>query len=611
MMRFSPAEEPLETASSFAQRAVEESEHALSAAQELIIKPPTESAADAAEDTPPELQAPQGSTLGGPVTLRPEPLTLEQLRQFREFPKVSELVEKEKSWLRLQPELSAAGPCSQALSRAEVGMREAFHGGYKGLERKLRIRVLALDELSQERLTSHRPLPVLSAESTHPARSLELSAAPRRFVVGAQDGAANLDRASSPSPERPPIHRRAELGLNEASEQTLVPDVMPTSYDPTPPAPSQREESQPWAPDGLPIHRLDDLRVDTIDKALSPEPPPLPLEEPDTLDETPNASMLDDGPTVSGRNDFDVQAVTQDVSLTDILEEDGPPDPSTQNRFNAHFSNLMEARTFRDALYRDISALDRMGLRSQPASPDAAYELQEIRARAASFQARPENAGPQALFAQYRALVEDEAQPDRTENAHFSTRMALALLYQEATRRQSFLVAGVAGDIMADLKNSPWDIDEARAEAILLMITRDRSANEYPYMEKGFLEKEVILSQENDPDYARVCSLMLSAQKAAGETAFLLFQIEQDAVAYRAAQDRATSMLKLPSERTDDRLMRDLATARLDLCLAHSEAAAEQALRRGREATLIHHVLPRRRAIEVETAPHVVAAGKH
>jgi hypothetical protein len=586
--------------------------------------------------------------------LRPEPLMLERLRELRSDPKVAPLVEKDKAWLRAQVELATPDARARALDRAQEDMRAAATNGDKGLERKLRIRVMALDEFAAERPAQERPLqprglpakdgdvgalvvpdpdelkpalearllardptppprplPMPSVEATDPAHSLSRVA--KQFVVQDTEPPTSPQQPvmSVSSIEGAAIHRRSALGLPEAPsmEDPTLREAPAVHDESTLPMPSPRElPSTPSTPEGPPIHRLGDLLEPTMEPGRLVLEPSLPGEARKSAGDPVFApSAPGDEPTGGGvARPSGVPAPsapegTQEVRLDDLLDEIRP-ELDTQGRFDAHFDLMIEDRGLRGELRHDRRELDRMEVRADDGDLDAKATLADVAQRTSAFRTREANATPEELLRQYRTLVDDEQQPERTGGIHLTDRLALAHLEHQAARRHQELVATVAGELMTELKSTPWELDQHREEAIVLMSARERAFDEYPYSDKAFLSSELLRSYETNPEYAKVCALMLDAQKSV-LTEYLLYEIEQDPAAYKAAQDRATSLVQLPPAETDDAIMRQLATARLDYVLARDPVAAEQALARAREAALIFDVLPMRRSLEVDTKP--------
>ena len=666
---------------------VREGKPALGTFVEVPSKPPAptaEPSAAAAKMEPQPPPAPAPPAPPAPPPLR-EPLMLDRLREFRNDPKISPLVDKDLAWLRTQPDLEKLDARAKALEVAQTQMRLAVHDGDKALERKLRIRVIALDEFASERplvvapaapaapvVAPPRPLPAPSGEGTDPAKVSTVL--PHAFVVAPSlpsapavpvvtvaaprplpvlsleptDPAVPMSNVAQPfivapvsvepptapqqqpnltsSAERPPVHRRSALGLPPAIEQDE-----PTIQEPPsvmePPTEPQRSAplvpSTPSLPEQAPIHRRDDLfrpepeARNELDSLLEQLDTPPGVVEPPTA---PDALALADAPTIR-REPAIVEVPTPairnrapppppappsapdlelDVPTRDLID-DRQPDLDTQGRFDAHFDVVVRDNALRSAIRDDLRAFERITERAQSGDPRSVEMIAEVDARAASFRARPENAVPAELVRHYRALTEDEQKPERTANIHLADRLAIVVLKREAEIRQRELATVVARDLLEQLKASP-DLERYRYEAEVLMGTRQKTWEEHPYTDKAFLIAEVLNAHETNVEYATVCALMLEAQKTV-ETGLLLYEIEQDPPAYRAAQERATALLEAPAAETDIALMRELSAARLDFVLAADDVKAAAALARAREAALVFDVLPTRRSLETPTKP--------
>jgi hypothetical protein len=623
--------------------------------------------------TQPKPQAPSPQTQ---TPLQVRPLMMDELREkARTIPEVQARVNLQIAALRKRPDMQTAEQRQEAFGRVQAEMSRAAQDGDKVSERKLRIQVLALDELTRETVVAPRPLPVQTEDPTNPNRAmsaaparfnvsdsppgpvietvqapvvptvagprplpsnsleptnpnLNLSLPAERFVVQSEPSLAPVAKPSAldiSTNEGPPIHRRADLGLPPPPPPDLdgptvtdrsAPEVLdldgPTVRTPSAPGQleSTLEEQRAPSPDDLqasderspPIHKREDLiprEPNALEQEVPDEPPTLAVSEPGTAPGRRGAKVK------AARSD-----ATQEVGQDDFIADEVRPVIDTQDHFSTYFDRTINERPLANAIRNDAERYQQAFNNGLAGNERHSALFVAATERAASFKRGDGNAEPNELRRQYQILAEDERLAERTGDAHLVDRLALADLHAQAVHRDNVLAKSIRLTQEAELASlievggiTPKDLADLRLEASLLLSTVDSKYGESPYTKSPFLRAELLRSHEDNPEYARVCGVLLRATTTPDE--HLMYIAETTPSLLNRATERAASLASADESSTDQALRREIAEGRVDMALAaiaNDEPARAQAERRAAEAALVYDKLPMLRTLE-DTAP--------
>ena len=422
------------------------------------------------------------------------------------------------------------------------------------------------------------------------------------------------------SQEGPPIHRRSDLGLPPPPDldgptvtDPPAPDVIdpdaPTVRRPSAPGPLDKTAEDPLTPDrddlqasderSPPIHKLEDL--------IPREPAPLAQDVPDD----PPTLAVSEPATAPGRRGANVGVkaeridVTQEVGQDDLIIDELRPVGDTQAHFSRYFDQTITNRSLMYAMRDDAARYQDTFNKALAGHEERAALLGEVTNRIASFSRGDGNAHPDELARQYQILVEDEGLAERTGDAHKIDKFALAHLHVEALKREKAL-AQVVLDSQYDQISRLTSAQRAvvGVEASVLMSTIDAKYEESPYTKIPFLRAELLRSHEDNPEYARVCALLIRA--ASERDDYLMYIAESRPSISSQAMDRAAMLAGSDGFMTDQLLRREIAEGRVDMALAdimHDQPARAEAERRAAEAALIYDKLPMLRTLETTAPP--------